>query len=161
MADKLTNKPVAIKGDCGIDEWLRLHVIPKQSLTYGSPIKCQFLDGTSVELPCNQVGILFEDCKFMRQGDNKNYGGGGSNCVTGNPVCFVDVLSVHLAVFNKRHEGILSNCIKPCFVVPLVRLDSAPDLLLLANDMYCNFVALKHGDVKHDITHVANGISCQ
>src|SRR5437868_4291172 len=119
MADKYSERVKAVKGDYGIDEWMKLHVVNKPGFQKGFKITCKNLDGTESKVHVNQVGILFENCEFMRQGTDSNHGFGGSNCSTGNPVWFVDIKTVHPAAFAGSTTGILKHCVKPCFVLPL------------------------------------------
>lgn len=159
MADKLSVQVSGDKGLLGIDKWMQVHVTSQPSINKGFEVTCFDLNGNETKQPVNQIGILLEDCKFMRQGTDSNHGFGGSNCTTGNPVCFVDVLSVLPAVHKRSTVGILTKYKPPCFVLPLAMLDEAPDLVTLMNDAYVNFVAMRFGDNLHNITHVANGIS--
>lgn len=158
MSDKFSNHSEYQKGTVGIDAWMRSSVLGKPSLDQGPKILCQDINGKETSLGLNRVGVLFKGCKMMRAGTNANYGPGGSNCITGTPVCFVDFVSVFPKVFSSSREGILASCEQPCFILPLCQLGSAKDLVLLMNEAYAEFVAQRKGNTKHDITHVANGI---
>jgi len=159
MADKISDRVASVQGSCGIREWMVKHVENQPGYHRGPEIECMMLDGTETKQALNRVGILFDNCRFMRQGSDENHGYGGSNCSTGNPVCFVDVSSVLPAVFDNQSSGILRDCAKPCFVLPLAMVADSPDLMVFVKDAYVNFVALKHGDNKHESSHVANGLS--
>lgn len=158
MADKLTVRVENEKGLYGIDEWMKCFVNHKPSINKGFQMTCFTLNGDEVKRAVNRTGILFDNCRFMRQGTQSNHGFGGSNCVTGNPICFVDISTVLPAVFKGQANGILQDCNGKCFLLPLCMLNEANDLLPLMNDAYVNFIAMKYGDNVHNITHVANGI---
>lgn len=161
MADKITQKVNYIKGTIGIDEWMQQYIIQQPSFNKGNfKLESMDLNGTVTEQPVNRVGILFEDCKFMREGSDLNHGSGGSNCVTGNPCYFVDISTVHPASFKGEQIGILTKCKKPCYVLPLAMLGDAPDLLSLMSDTYAGFIAQRRGDTMHDESHIVNGICC-
>ncbi len=162
MADKVTNRVAATKGSFAIDEWIRRCVISHPAHEMGTLISnVHFLDGSVKTKPINGVGILMENCQFMRIGTDQNHGLGGSNCVTGNPVCFVDIVSVLPRVFA---SGIFGRYTQPCFILPLCMVGEIKpqdgELMTLMCDAYVNFIALKHGDNLHDVTHIANGIAC-
>lgn len=159
MADKFSKKPEYVKGSVGIEQWMIRNVTNKPSLDKGSTIACSLLDGTKKILSLNRVGILFQNCRFMREGGAGNWGRGGSNCVTGDPVMFVDLMSVFPPVFRGIKTGILAQIKGSAYCLPLCQIGEFPDMEIMMTEGYTEFVAQKKGDNKHDITHIANGIS--
>lgn len=160
MSDKFTKLPKKEQGGMGIEAWMQQHCnVDKQlSLSKGFTILCKDLLGMEQKLPVNRVGILMENCSMMRTGNNSNHGSGGSNCATGTPVHFVDLVSVFPAVFKNSYTGILGACKQPCFILPLCQLAEATDMNAVMEEAYADFVSLSKGNNAHDETHVANGI---
>jgi len=108
MTDKYTRSSQYTSDGVGIDAWMRSCVVGTPSLNVGPKIMCKMLDGSDTLHELNSVGILFKECKFLRQGTSLNHGSGGSNCSTGIPVCFVHVPTFFPKVFNSSTDGILS-----------------------------------------------------
>lgn len=158
MSDKYTHSTQHTSNGVGIDKWMEKNVYHILNLTQGPKIMCKMIDGKQELHALNSVGILFKECRFLREGTSSNHGSGGSNCATGTPVCFVHIPTVFPKVFSNSTDGILSECKGPCFILPLVQLDKAHDLLNLMNECYAEFVAQRHGNTAHDITHIVNGI---
>ena len=160
MADKLTNKPIRGQG-VGFDVWFKANVLDRLGRTLGTNMICKDIHSKDVVRPINSVGILFRDCNMMREGNDQNHGNGGSNCATGTPVCFVDIVTVFPAVFREVGIGNLALGAngQSCFILPLVQLGENPDLLNLMNEACANWVSQKKGGVAHDPSHVANAIA--
>jgi hypothetical protein len=158
MADKFSRQTEYQRGTMGIMPWMEQNVLNKAGFKVGPIIDCVDIDGKLKRVPLNGVSILYEDCFFMRQGSNTNYGIGGSNCVTGNPVKFVETESVFPEVFNNSRNGILHNLKAPCYCLPLCQIDQSNDMEIFMTEAYSEFIALKKGDTKPDITHITNGI---
>jgi hypothetical protein len=160
MSDKFSNKFAKKQGNSRIEQWMKVHcnLDIQTSLNKGSTIVCKDLTGIEKNLPLNRTGILFEDCSMIREGTDSNHGTGGSNCVTGTPVAFVDLITVFPEVFSNSRVGILTSCKQPCFILPLCQINEAPDMTNIMVEAYTEFVAQRKGDTAHDNTHVANGI---
>jgi hypothetical protein len=158
MTDKFTKSVEGEKGNCDIYTWTKANVTDVPASTKGPKVEAKTLDGKTVSIGINGVGILFQNCKFLRTGTSDNYGAGGSNCPTGDPVCFVEIKSVLPEAFNSSRKGILAKCEGDSYVLPLCQIGTYPELLNAMNDMYAQFIAQKRGDNKHDETHIANGI---
>ena len=160
MSDKFSNAPMKEQGGHGIAQWMEhfCNIDKQTGLNKGFNLSCKDLNGSEKNLPINRVGILMENCSMMRQGTSTNHGLGGSNCATGKPVAFVDFISVFPAVFDNSRQGILATCRQPCFVLPLCQIDSQTDLTTIMVEAYTEFVSQKKGNIKHDETHIANGI---
>lgn len=158
MADKLTEKPKLGKGGFAIKEWLEQAYLPFKARHDGPKIACKHFDGKVIQRPMNGVGILFEQCEFMREGTSDNFGFGGSNCPTGIPVDFVDLESCIVPVFCDERKGILKECKGKCFILSMCQLDTSPIMISMMNDTFAHFIAQQKGGVSHDETHIANGI---
>ena len=92
--DKFSAKSAFQTGGSLIDKWIIENLISLPQSKNGPLIASYTIDGTKINIPMNNVGLLFDDCRFMREGTSKNYGDGGSNCVSGNPIRFVELSSV-------------------------------------------------------------------
>ena len=156
--DKFSSKTATNNGGSPIDKWILNNLIKIKESNSGPLITAFNLDGKKSNIPMNKVGILFNECSFMREGTSKNYGNGGSNCTTGNPIKFVDLTNVFPAVFINSQEGILKST-KNAYILPLCDLYKYPQMLNMMNEAYAEFIAQRKGNIKHDITHIANGMS--
>lgn len=161
MADKFTAGTRYKHGSCTIHEWMQRY-LSLASSKEGPVITCKTLAGDVVRRGLNCVGILFEDCRFMRQGTDVNHGSGGSNSVTGRPVAFVDLETVFPAVFESSKDGILALTKGNCFVTPLCQVGDKKyhDTSMMMKEGYTEFVAQRKGNVQQEVSHIANGISC-
>lgn len=156
MSDKLAHRPTTEKG-APFQEWFELNVLKNSDLNKGPIMDAVNLNGSKTKVHTNSCGILFKDCFFQRMGTSDNYGRGGSNCVSGTPVCFVNIVSVFPSVFNNVRTGILTS-LSNYYIIPLCLLGDFSNMKTFMNDCCVSFVAQKKGDNKHDDTHIANAI---
>jgi hypothetical protein len=148
MADRFSNSVVSEAG-IPFDQWMKNNVHGKQGLLQGQLVECFDINGDKIKRPLGSVGLLIEECKFMRSDST-------SNCVTGNPIMFVDILSVFPEVYLCTRKGILSNT-RSVYLIPLALLEQSSDLINFVEECFAEFVAQRRGNVHHDPTHIANG----
>jgi hypothetical protein len=158
MADKLSQAPAYRKGDVGPAEWLDEAYLHLDTIEKGPQMSFKTFDKETITSGINSVGLLFQNCKLMRAGTNQNFGFGGSNCPTGDPVEFVDLKSCFVPVFKSDQSGILESYTGPCFILPLCQVGDYPEFGIIMKELYTEFVAQKKGDTFADEAHIANGI---
>jgi len=158
MADKFTKRSQSAQGECGYVQWMERHFF-KHNVTSGPMIDGFGIDGTPQKIPLNRAAIMMKGCKILRHGTVANYGKGGSNNITGKPVCFVDFGEHYLECFKEKNGKFLLRK-DHSFLLPLFQLDEHPELLKAMKEGYASFIAQKYGNNQLDITHVANGICC-
>ncbi|VBB18219.1 hypothetical protein YASMINEVIRUS_682 [Yasminevirus sp. GU-2018] len=162
MADKFSASSSFSSGGSPIAKWMNDNVVNQPSLNKGPVVTCYDIDGVAQDYGLNRVGLLMKDCRFMRQGTSSNHGMGGSNCSTGTPVAFVDLVTVFPAVFSGEFKGYLRSYSQHdnLFVIPLCQIADAPDMKTMMLEGHAEFIALRKGNTAHDDSHIANSLCC-
>ena len=143
-----------------IDDWMTHNVTTKKCINDGVHILCRDINNNVVHIGMNRVGILYQRCKKSSNVSGANFMFGDIEYVTGSPVCFVDFVSVFPMLHDNEHIGILALYEQPCFVIPLVHINNAPELTTMMVGAYGEFVTQCkiNNNTKYNVAHVASGI---
>jgi hypothetical protein len=152
---KITNNK--INNTIHINDWIKLNITNNKYINNGKLIECYDLYGNILIKPLNSVGILFDDCVCKRIGTDLNFGSGGGNCVYGNALKYVDIVSVYKDIFINSKRGILKDTIN-AYIIPLCYLDKNNTMLNLMNELYVEFILQQKGNTNYHISHICNGM---
>jgi hypothetical protein len=155
MADKFSQRVNAING-ISYDVWFQKYVKSVDDFEKGELMECKNINGQIIKRPINSCAILLKDCSFQRQGTKNNYGKGGSNAITGNPIDFIDIMTVFPDLFAKKQNGILSG-LHNAYAIPLCLINEFPGTKTVMDDYASKYVS-QGVCVSHDDTHIANMI---
>ena len=139
------------------NNWFNKNIVNNKKINYGNLIECYKLDGSISNQPINSVGILFDDCVCKRIGTDLNFGSGGGNCVYGNALKYVDIVSIYKDIFINSKRGILKDTIN-AYIIPLCYLDKNNIMLNLMNELYVEFISQQKGNTNYHISHICNGM---
>jgi hypothetical protein len=154
MAHKFTHKAEQVTGGIGIQQWMDKYIISDPNFKKGHLLNCVRLDGSKIMKPMNCAAIIIYDSS-MTTLDSRS----GPKVSNGNIYsAFVDLLDVFPAAFINSKVGILSNLKNP-YVIPLCLLNEYTSTQLIMIEAYTEYVAQQHGNIKPDISHIANGMS--
>lgn len=136
------------------NNWFNKNIVNNKKINYGDLIECYKLDGSISNEPINSVGILFDDCYFKSVGKNVN-----SNIIIGNPIKFVDIISIYPKLYKNSKEGILYNTVN-AYIIPLCHLDYNHLLLDLMNELCSSFINQKRLNDEYSFVNIFNGMLC-
>jgi hypothetical protein len=157
MAHVFTDAISRVKGGINIDDWFVI-ISNTKGFNDGGLVPVTDFTGNEKLIPRNRGVLVFRDRECLQKGvAGKNYGNGGSNSVTGNPIAFMDSKEVCVDAF--KNKLIIQGEKGDFFLIPLTNLYECPLLVDYYAAMTAQYLTGLRGGNAFSIENIATALS--
>lgn len=139
----------------GIDEWLKKNITENVKFSSGDILDCVDISGNRVKCNRSGVGLIMSGSRIEKHKSLIGLESGSK--ISGGDLYynFVDI-RLFREIFVGSSVGILEGLDRP-FFIPIGELNDDTKTFIL--EAYAEYVSQRHGGIRLDETHIANGMS--